>query len=149
MCWQLHTFPQLCLCGAGSQEQHFESRGNTVFKMNSKVIFVLVVVIWSTLISQGEAFHVGTGGLGKKRELNGCVEVKSILLPYGKECFYQYGPERFHEITLNDLLQEPAIKKTSQVLEICVIFLFFAPGAVCNNKALQAKNSAGFQISPT
>lgn len=56
--------------------------------MNSKAIFVLVVVILSTLISQGEAFHVGTGGLGKKRELNGCVEVKSILLPYGKECFY-------------------------------------------------------------
>ena len=74
--------------GAGFQEQHFESRGNTIFKMNSKVIFVLVVVILSTLISQGEAFHVGTGGLGKKRELNGCVEVKSILLPYGKECLH-------------------------------------------------------------
>ena len=56
--------------------------------MNSKVIFVLVVAILSTLISQGEAFHVGTDGLGKKRELNGCVEVKSILLSYGKECFY-------------------------------------------------------------
>lgn len=109
-------FPLICLCGAGFQEQHFESRGNTVFKMNSKVIFALVVVVLSTLISQGEAFHLGTsgfGGGGNKRELNGCVEVKSILLPYGKECFYSYGPERFHEINLNDLLQEPAIKKTS------------------------------------
>lgn len=55
--------------------------------MNSKMIFVLVFVILSTLISQGEAFHAGTGGLGKKRELNGCVEVKSVLLPYGKVVF--------------------------------------------------------------
>lgn len=55
--------------------------------MNSKVIFVLVFVILSTLISQGEAFRAGTGGLGKKRELNGSVEVKSVLLPYGKVVF--------------------------------------------------------------
>ena len=72
------------------------------------MIFVLVVIL-STLLGQGEAFHAGTGGLGKKRGLNGCVEVKFISLPYGKVVFLLLWTKKLARITLHDLLQELAI----------------------------------------
>ena len=77
------------------------------------MIFVLVVIL-STLLSQSEIFQAGTGGLGKKRELNGCVEAKFIPLPYGKVVFLLLWTKKLARITLHDLLQELAIdQKTS------------------------------------